>query len=145
MNQVISFDQLPQMVSDLTHEVKLLKAMVLQLFPSGSTIDDSGTIFIPSNHSSVSDTPIYKHVLCDVSRAMEITKKSRSTIYRLVRHGAMPGMKKGKQLYFYEDELAAWIETGRRQCNMDFDHEATLRKIQSGMRHKPGSLYKKGV
>lgn len=139
MNNVLSFDQLPQMVCDLTQEVKSLKAMVTLLLPKGSCMDELGNVYVPDPRTDQGG-PAYQHILCNIQRAMEITKKAKSTIYQLVRNGEMPGMKKGKRLYFYEDELAAWIETGRRQYKESQDHEATLRTIRAGIRRKPKSL-----
>ena len=43
--------------------------------------------------------------------------QKKVTIYTLVRKGLLPAYKKGKKLYFYEDELLAWIENGRRQTS----------------------------
>ena len=62
----------------------------------------------------------------------------RQTIYTLVRKGLLPAYKKGKKLYFYEDELLAWIENGRRKTS-EQTYEEMLANMQSGVRHKPKS------
>ena len=46
--------------------------------------------------------------------------------------------KKGKKLYFYEDELLAWIENGRKKTS-EQTYEEMLANMQSGVRHKPKS------
>ncbi len=56
-----------------------------------------------------------KHVLIEIEDACRIIRKAKPTIYTLVRKGLLPAYKKGKKLYFYEDELLAWIENGRRK------------------------------
>ena len=43
-----------------------------------------------------------------------------------------------KKLYFYEDELLAWIENGRRKT-AEQTYEEMLANMQSGVRHKPKS------
>ena len=55
----------------------------------------------------------------------------------LVR-GMHPAVKK---LYFYEDELLAWIENGRRKTS-EQTYEEMLANMQSGVRHKPKSSVK---
>jgi len=120
----ITFDQLPQMVSDLTEEVLQIKELLL------SSSDET---------PGKSKFPDYSHVICDIGRAMEITQKAKSTIYSLVRKGQMPGMKQGKKLYFFEDEIARWIEQGRKSANSE-SSEVTLRQLRSTVRHKPKSL-----
>ena len=49
--------------------------------------------------------------------------------------------KKGKKLYFYEDELLAWIENGRRKTS-EQTYEKMLANMQGGVRHKPKSSVK---
>ena len=49
--------------------------------------------------------------------------------------------KKGKKLYFYEDELLAWIENGRRKTS-EQTYEEMLANMQGGIRHKPKSSVK---
>ena len=79
-----------------------------------------------------------KHVLVEIEDACRIIKKAKPTIYTLVRKGILPAYKKGKKLYFYEDELLAWIENGRRKT-AEQTYEEMLANMQSGVRHKPKS------
>lgn len=72
--------------------------------------------------------------------ACTILKKAKPTIYNLVRKGVLPAYKKGKKLYFYEDELLHWIETGRKETSQQTCDEM-LATIQRGIRHKPKSLF----
>ena len=91
--ETVTFDKLPEAVGYLTEQVIELKKMVAELQPQ----------------------PSDKHVLVEIEDACRIIRKAKPTIYTLVRKGLLPAYKKGKKLYFYEDELLAWIENGRRK------------------------------
>ena len=54
----------------------------------------------------------------------------------VVRKGILPAYKKGKKLYFYEDELLAWVENGRKKTS-EQNYDEVLANMQSGMRRKP--------
>ena len=114
--ETVTFDKLPEAVGYLTEQVIELKKMVAELQPQ------------PSN----------KHVLVEIEDACRIIRKAKPTIYTLVRKGLLPAYKKGKKLYFYEDELLAWIENGRRKT-AEQTYEEMLTNMQSGVRHKPKS------
>lgn len=45
----------------------------------------------------------------DINAASKIISKAIPTIYRLVRIGQLPAYKRGKKLYFIEEELREWI------------------------------------
>ena len=70
-----------------------------------------------------------------------IIRKAKPTIYTLVRKGLLPAYKKGKKLYFYEDELLAWIENGWRKTS-EQTYERMLANMQDRVRHKPKSSVK---
>lgn len=78
----------PQAVSYLTEQVIELKQMVSALQPTSSANN---------------------HILVEIDEAAIIIMKSKPTIYRLVNQGILPSYKKGKKLYFYKDELLAWL------------------------------------
>ena len=82
-----------------------------------------------------------KHVLVELRMLAVSSKKAKPTIYTLVRKGLLPAYKKGKKLYFYEDELLAWIENGRRKTS-EQTYEKMLANMQGGVRHKPKSSVK---
>ena len=92
-NETVTFDKLPEAVGYLTEQVIELKRMVSELQPPASD----------------------KHMLVEIEDACRIIRKAKPTIYTLVRKGQLPAYKKGKKLYFYEDELLQWIESWRRQ------------------------------
>lgn len=112
----ITFDKLPQAITYLTEQVAELKQLVSVLQPPQSE----------------------KHVLVGIDDACRIIQKAKPTIYTLVRKGLLPSYKKGKKLYFYEDELLDWIENGR-QNTPEQNYDQMLAEMQKGVRHKPKS------
>ena len=67
-----------------------------------------------------------------------LVQKAKPTVYALVRKGLLPSYKKGKQLYFYEDELLTWIENGRKNTS-EQNYDQMLASMQNGIRRKPKS------
>ena len=112
-NDEITFDKLPLAVTYLIEQVAELKQMVLKLQPTQSE----------------------KHVLIEIDDASRIIKKAKSTIYTLVRKGLLPYYKK---LYFYEDELLAWIENGPKKTS-EQNYDQMLASMQQSVRRKPKS------
>ena len=93
MAKEITFDKLPQAVGYLTEQVERIHKIVAALQPQ-VTID--------------------KHIIVEIDKTCEIACKAKPTIYTLARKGLIPAYKRGKKLYFYEDELLQWIESGRK-------------------------------
>ncbi|MBE6175234.1 MAG: helix-turn-helix domain-containing protein, partial [Rikenellaceae bacterium] len=86
----ITFDKLPQAVGYLTEQVERIHKIVAALQPQTTTD---------------------KHRIVEIDEACQITRKAKPTIYTLARKGLIPAYKRGKKLYFYEDELLQWIES----------------------------------
>ena len=86
----------------------------------------------PNEQSSVSN----RHVLTDIQGAMRITGKAKPTIYANARKGIIPSYNRGNKLYFYEDELYAWIEGGKHDC-YSINSEKMLNEIRQNIRHLP--------
>lgn len=124
----LSFEQLPQVVAELSENVKGLQTTMTSL------LSRVGLTPLPENQVSNN----YRHELCDIDRACAITKKAKSTLYALARKGDMPCIKKGKCWYFFEDELMTWMEQGRR--NHSYCTKDMLHQIQSDIHHKPKSI-----
>ena len=93
MANEITFDKLPQAVGYLTEQVERIHKIVAALQPQ---------------------TAIDKHRIVEIDEACKITRKAKPTIYTLARKGVIPAYKRGKKLYFYEDELLQWIESSRK-------------------------------
>ncbi|WP_299989292.1 helix-turn-helix domain-containing protein [uncultured Pontibacter sp.] len=59
-----------------------------------------------------------------VKEAAEVLNVSKSTIYSYVSKQEIPVYKRGKYLYFSEDELLTWLKAGRRQTTHEISNEA---------------------
>ena len=114
----ISFDKLPEAVGYLTEQVIELKKMVSELKPPSS------------------EKRVLIEIEIEIEDACRIIHKAKATVYTLVRKGMLPAYKKGKKLYFYEDELLAWVENGRKKTS-EQNYDEVLANMQSGMRRKP--------
>ena len=93
MANEITLDKLPQAVGYLTEQVERIHKIVAALQPQTATD---------------------KHRIVEIDEACKITRKAKPTIYTLARKGLIRAYKRGKKLYFYEDELLQWIESGRK-------------------------------
>ena len=126
-NEQITFDKLPQAVGYLTEQMEQIRQMVAALQPQASS-DKHRLVEIDE--------------ACKITRkaACKITRKAKPTIYTLARKGLIPAYKRGKKLYFYEDELLQWIESGRKQMQaMSLQEQAA--EIVHGAKRKPKGGY----
>ena len=115
VKEIMTFEQLPKAVCELTNQVLELRDMVAALQPQTATD---------------------KHRIVDIDEACKITRKAKPTIYTLARKGIIPTYKRGKKLYFYEDELLKWIEEGRKVISTK-SYDEMLASMQSTVRNKP--------
>uniref|UniRef100_UPI003216B183 helix-turn-helix domain-containing protein n=1 Tax=uncultured Draconibacterium sp. TaxID=1573823 RepID=UPI003216B183 len=92
----ITFEKLPEAVGFLIHEVTQLRSLIEEI-----------------QRPDIPKRPI------EINEACKILMKAKSTVYTLVRKGDIPCYKSGKKLYFYEDELLEWINTGRKNSSAD--------------------------
>ena len=115
VKEIMTFEQLPKAVSELTTQVMELRDMVAALKPA---------------------VPDEKHRIVGIDEACIITHKAKPTIYTLARKGIIPAYKRGKKLYFYEDELLKWIEEGRKVISTK-SYDEMLASMQSTVRNKP--------
>lgn len=114
----ISFEMLPQMVSNLVSEIEALKSLVSEAL-------DNRTDKEPDNR------------LVGIDEACKILRRKKSTIYHMVRDGILPHYKVGKMLEFRTSELLAWQE--QRASNAAKTTEEILADMKSGMRRQPKS------
>ena len=123
MANEITFDKLPQAVGYLTEQVERIHKIVAALQPQ---------------------TAIDKHRIVEIDEACKITRKAKPTIYTLARKGLIPAYKRGKKLYFYEDELLQWIESGRKPLQtLNLQEQAA--EIVLDVKRKPKVLSKGGL
>jgi len=95
-NSTPTFEQMPQALAEVLSQIRLIKEVVM----NGSNSNSAG-------HGS--------HVLVGIDRACEITGKSKHTLYRYTSRRQIPFCKKGRTIYFFEDKLYEWIESGQRE------------------------------
>lgn len=121
----ITFDQLPHVVGGLSEKLDRM----LEL------LEKVGI----ANHIK-QGTP--KRRIVHAKEACMIIGKSLSTLYRAIKapHDPIPSYKRGKLLYFYEDELYAWIESGRKH-SITPSFEEQLAAVTAGMKRQPRGGY----
>lgn len=105
----VTFDKLPEAVAYLIQTVSELKNLIAEK-----------KITAPE-----------KRMPIDIDEACRIIQKAKPTIYALVRKGLLPSYKRGKKLFFFEDELIEWITKGKRKTMEDMRVE-----IEAEMYHK---------
>lgn len=88
-----TFDQLPNVVFQLTNDVRELKALLLQKVQPQNDIE----------------TPI------NLDAVEEITGLSKPTLYGYVQRNEIPFYKKGNRLKFFKSEIIDWIKTGKQK------------------------------
>ena len=104
MEQVITFDQLPNAVTMLTKEVSELRCLIINRQEKTSTIEPEK--------------------LLTIQEAARFLNLSVPTIYSKVSKGELPVMKRSKRLYFSSTELMAYVKDGRKKSNAEIDAEA---------------------
>ena len=88
--QEITFNDIPRALQEMWTELKELRGLVSTLQPP---------------------RPDRRPILID--EACRILGKARNPIYTLSRLGEIPSCRQGRKVYFYEDELLAWINNGK--------------------------------
>ena len=99
----ITFENLPKAVAHLVSEVAEIKNLVCK---------GQKTIVPP------------KRIPIGIDDACKLIGKAKPTVYTLVRKRLLPCYKNGKHLYFFEDELLAWIEHGKKKTIAEINEEA---------------------
>jgi len=100
----LSFDQLPQFVSDLSKKIDNIERLLLN-GPSGPAETDK---------------------LLTIEETAEFLNLSVPTIYRKVSQSEIPSCKKSKRLYFSKADLMEWVKSGRRKTNAEFQSEFVM-------------------
>ena len=99
----ISFENLPKAVAHLVSELAEIKSLV----------ERGQTHIVPQ-----------RRIPIGIEEACQVIGKAKPTIYALVRKRLLPCYKNGKKLYFFEDELLAWIENGKKKTLREITAEA---------------------
>lgn len=121
----ITFEQLPQAVSMLIEKVGQLADRVEKVLCR-----------TPQQHGE-------GRSLLTLNEAAALLGKSPSTIYAMTSDKRIPYHKRGNKLYFFEDEIIAWIEQGGTSgAGNGSEIEKRLEELRNGKKRKPGALWK---
>lgn len=106
----ISFENLPRAIAFLINEIAEIKSLVQQEQPISAPI---------------------KRIPIGVEAVCAIINKAKPTVYALVRKRMIPCYKNGRKLYFFEDEIVAWISKGKQKTLQEiaFDAETHFKKF----------------
>ena len=96
----LTFDKLPEAVAYLIEAVAEIKSLV-------------------KNKTELPE----KRIPIGIEAACRIIQKAKPTIYALVRKGLLPSYKRGKKLFFFEEELLEWIAKGKKKTILDIRAE----------------------
>lgn len=119
----ITFEQLPQAVSMLIEKVGLLMDRVEEVLGKAPQRNGKG------------------HNLLSLNEVAALLGKSASTIYSMTSDKRIPYHKRGNKLYFFEDEIIAWIEQGGTSgVASESEIERRLEELRNGKKRKPGAL-----
>lgn len=119
----ITFEQLPQAVSMLIEKVGLLTDKVEKVL--GMT---------PQQHGEC-------RTLLTLNEVAALLGKSASTIYAMTSDKRIPYHKRGNKLYFFQNEIIAWIEQGGTSgVASESEIERRLEELRNGKKRKPEAL-----
>ena len=91
----VTFDEMPALLESLVVEVRRLRRVV----------DSLVTMPPPGSESA-------RKVL-STDDVCKLLGKTRISIYRMIKRGDLVAYKKGKNLFFFEDEILSGLESGR--------------------------------
>jgi len=118
-----TFDQLPMAVATLNKKMDSLIQRFDETFSKTETVENT-------------------HELLDLSAAAKMLGKAESTIYTMTSGRLIPFHKRGNKLYFFKDELTAWVESGGQSgVANDDDFNRRLAELRSGKRRKPSKPF----
>lgn len=114
----LSFDQLPETVAKILTEVNKIRDLV----------EKDRVPQIPKS------TPI------GIQEACLILQKAVPTVYALARKKTLPCYKKNGKLYFYEDQLIDWVNSGQRKTMSQISAEIEA-ETQTNRTKRPTRRY----
>lgn len=104
IEQVLTFDRLPEAVTMLTKELRELKRL-----------------FIEKQEQS---PPLQQEQFLNIQEGAEFLHLTVPTMYSKVSKGELPYMKRGKRLYFSRTQLMEYLKEGRKKTNAEIEQEA---------------------
>jgi len=98
--EAITFEKLPETVATILREIYKIRDLVER-----------------------DREPIQKRKPIGIKEACLILQKAVPTVYALARKNQIPCSKIQGKLYFYEDQLINWIDSGRRKTTAEIETE----------------------
>lgn len=114
----ITFEAMPQAISELIQKVDTLQSTVAAL----------------QEHCNKPQV----EPMIGIDEACKILGRAKSTVYALTQAHKIPFYQPGKMLQFKRSELTAWIE-GTKQDASSQTNESIAEQMRSKVRHKPKS------
>lgn len=96
----ITFEKLPEAVEKILSEISKIRDLVEK-----------------------DREPIEKRKPIGIDEACSLIKKAKPTVYALARKNLIPSCKIGGKVYFYEDQLINWVDSGKRKTNVEISAE----------------------
>lgn len=103
--KILKFEQLPNVVANLTKEVKEMK-----------------TLLLLKTHSK----PELDNPLC-IKDVAQLTGLTVPTLYGYCQRKEIPYYKKGNRLYFFRENILEWIKKGKQKTIKELQEEAEER------------------
>lgn len=104
MEQILTFEKLPEAVAFLIKEVSEIKRLLTEKLEAP----------FPELHEQV----------LDIHEAAKFLNLTVPTIYSKVSKRELPYMKRSKRLYFSPTELLEYVKEGRRKTTDEIEQEA---------------------
>lgn len=114
----ITFEAMPQAISELIQKVDTLQSTVAAL----------------QKHCSKQQV----EQMIGIDEACKILSRAKSTVYALTQAHKIPFYQPGKMLQFKRSELMAWMESARQDASSQTT-ESIAEQMHSTVRHKPKS------
>jgi excisionase family DNA binding protein len=68
---------------------------------------------VNNEHTGADNQHPEKHIL-RVPQVARLLRKTKRAIYLMVERGQLPYIRRGRELYFYKDEILAVLDAGRQ-------------------------------
>jgi len=116
MEQLLTFDKLPEAITMLTKEVSELKRLLIE-----------------KQEQAPTDQP---EQLLTIQEAAEFLSLTVPTMYSKVSKHELPVMKRSKRLYFSRTELLQYLKEGRKKSNAEIEQQADqYLTTKKGLKH----------
>lgn len=119
-NAKLSFEQLPEAISNLLEKVETINRNVG---------------FLMSSKTKQKESTSKSEEFIGIDEACEVVHLAKPTIYKLAQKGQIPHYKPSKELLFRKSELISWVEQSQQKGNPSREEIAIL--MSAGNRRKP--------